>query len=112
MRPIFSGHIDEWHLDFCKSSRHLAFDFCAWLCQPVVMIASLLLRAWFVTIWSVGDSMRGDGVEEVLIHAQALGCITGSAKLNQRLEGFQGVHGTLEADGPWHDVVFGRGLGH
>src|SRR5262249_31508430 len=89
---------DEWHLDFGKSFRHLAFEFCAWLCQPVVMIASLLLRAWFVTIRSVGDSMRGDGIQEVLIHPRALCRVACSAKLNQRLEGFQSLNGTLKAD--------------
>src|SRR5471030_1083943 len=107
-----SGRADEWHLDFAKAFRHLAFDFGAWLVQPVVVIAPAFFHAWFVAIRSVSDSMSGDGIEEVLIHAQALGGISGSAKLDQRLESFQGLHGSLEADGPWQNIVFCRSLGH
>jgi hypothetical protein len=58
----------EWHLVFVNPFCHLAFHLCARLCQPAVVIAPHFSRAWFVTIWSVSDSMSSDGIEEGLIH--------------------------------------------
>ncbi len=55
--------IAEWHLDFGNTFRHIAFDLGARLCQPAVVIASLLFHARFVAIGSVSDSMCGDGIK-------------------------------------------------
>ena len=107
-----AGRWNEWHLGFAKVFCHLAFNFAAWTCQPAVMTAPPLFHARFATIRSVSDSMSGDGIEEVLIRAQALCGVTVGAKLGQRLESFQGLHGSLEADGPRQNIVFCRSLGH
>lgn len=57
---------DEWHLDFGNAFRHLAFDFGAWLGQPAVVIAPPFFHTRFEPIAAVGDSMGGDGIEQVL----------------------------------------------
>src|SRR5439155_12255954 len=72
------GQIDEWHLDFRNSFRHLAFDFGTWLGQPAIVIAPPLFQARFVTIGSVSDSMSGDGVKQAVVQPQAVCCVTGS----------------------------------
>src|SRR5262245_58255188 len=94
------GPPDEWHLVFVNAFRHLAFEFGAWLCQPAVVIGPTLLHARLVTVGAVGDPMGGDGIEQVVVQAQAACGVTGRVKLQQRPKRFQGLHGALEADGP------------
>jgi hypothetical protein len=48
------GHIDEFHLVFVNSFRHIVFEFGACLGQPAVVIAPLLFHTRFVTIGPVG----------------------------------------------------------
>jgi len=61
------GASHEWHLDIRKAFCHLAFDHCSWLCQQVIIVTPLLLRARFVAIRSVSDPMDGDGIKQLLV---------------------------------------------
>ena len=56
------GHIDEWHLDFGNTFRHIAFDCAAALSasrSDCVAPGSREVRS----IGSVSDSMCGDGIK-------------------------------------------------
>src|SRR5262245_42289630 len=64
--PIFSAHIDEWHLVLGNAFRHLAFHLGAGLGQPAVVVAPPLLHPWLVPIRAVADSVGGDGIEQVV----------------------------------------------
>ena len=56
------------------------------------MIASVFFHARLETIRPVSDSMRGDGIEQVLVQRSAMDAASfGCLKLNQRLKCFQGL---------------------
>src|SRR5262249_12437190 len=94
------GISDEWHLVLGKSFRHLVFDLGAWLSQPAVVIAPPLFHARLITVGPVGDPMGRDGIEHVVIQAHAIYGVPRGSELQQRLESFQGLHRTREADRP------------
>ncbi len=85
---IDRGMSDEWHLDSCNAFSHIAFDLGAGLCHPVIVIASQLFHARLVTIGSVGNSMGGDGIEQVLVDSETICRVMSGPKLNQWLKGF------------------------
>ena len=66
-----AGGGQEWHLVLGKAFRHLAFDLGAWLGQPVVVIAPPLFQPRLVWVGAVSDPMAGDGVEQLVVQAQA-----------------------------------------
>ena len=67
--PQRIGGDNEWHLDFDKTFRQIAFDRGAWSGQPAVVIVSSLLEPGFKAIRSVRNSMGGDGIEQVVVQA-------------------------------------------
>ena len=56
--------------------------------------------------------MAGDGIEPVVAQAQAVCGLPRGSELQQRLENFQGLQRTREADRPRRYGVSRRGLGH
>lgn len=71
---------------------------------------SPLFQSRFVAIGAIGDSVDGDGVQQLMLQAQAICGVMGGAKLDQRLKRFQGLHGALDANRAWQEVIFCRGL--
>ena len=49
--------------------------------------------------------MGRDGMEQVLVQPQAMGSALVRLKLGQRLKGFQGLNGALEADGAGQEIA-------
>jgi hypothetical protein len=57
------GLRDEWHLVFAKSFCHFMFQFPSWFEHPLDFLVSSFIHSRFDSVWAVGDSVCGDGVE-------------------------------------------------
>jgi hypothetical protein len=64
----------------------------------------------FDTIRTIGDSMRGDSVEHLLVEILPAHFIAVTLYGDQRLKRYQCLNGAFEADGAWFDIMFGRRL--
>ena len=62
-----TGHALEWHLVLLKSFEHITFDFVPWLHHSIVFLLPAFSLARFKAIGSIGDSMSGDGIEQLFV---------------------------------------------
>jgi hypothetical protein len=61
------GLFHEWHLDLRNALGHLAFDLGARFSQIGEVLAVPLPHTGLIAIGAVGDSVGGDGVEQVMV---------------------------------------------
>src|SRR5262249_16676848 len=71
----------ECHFPFVTPFRLLAFHPGAWLGQPAIVIAPPLLHTRLVTVGPVRDPMAGDGIQQLVVQAQAAGGVTRGSEL-------------------------------
>ena len=57
------GVSDEWHLLFLKAIEHKTFGFASGFHEPVIRFGPPLFSARFISVWSICDSMNGDGIQ-------------------------------------------------
>ena len=105
------GSIAEWHLDFGKALRHIAFELLAWFRQPREMIATTFFRSWFEAIGTIGHLVSGYGLEKVPVQCLKLSSIVTPLKLDERLKSFQRLHGALETYRARQEVMGRSSLG-
>jgi len=81
------------------------------LSEKAVVLGSPLSQPRFVPVGSIGDSMAGDGIQELLGESTAEGRVLFALESNHRLEGLQRLHGSLKADRTGVQTVVAGGLG-
>ena len=106
------GHIDEWHLDFAKSFEHIEFDLLPRLRQAVVVLGSAFGHARLEAVGPIGDAVRGDGSEHLLIERLSVLDPTVCLLGDHRLKGLQDLERRLEADRSRRDSFLACRLGH
>ena len=103
---------DEWHLVFPNAVPHIAFGLPSWFHETIVRFGSAFSSPRFVSVGSIGDSVDGDRVEQVLVEDLAEGRVVFALESNHWLKGFECLDRSLEADRSRFDAVFGCGLSH
>ena len=63
------GHALEWHVVLFKSIQNIAFHFVPGLHHTIVFLLSAFSLARFEPTGSVGHTMSGHGIEELLVEA-------------------------------------------
>ena len=66
--------------------------------------------AGLVTIRAIGDAVRGDGIEQLVVQAQAMCSVMRTLERDHWLKRFQGLDGAFEAERTWFEIVFVRSL--
>jgi hypothetical protein len=93
-----------------KPFGHIEFDLVAGFSQVREVPVVSFLSPGLVAIRAVGDAVGGDGVEQVVVQAQAARRVVFALQRDHRLKRFQGLDGALEADRTWFEIVLVRCL--
>ena len=104
------GHIDEWHLVLPNPFPHIAFGLASWFSEKAVVFGSAFSQPRFIPVGAIRDPVAGDRVEQVLVEDLAEGRVVFALESDHRLEGFERLNRSLEADRSRFDAVFGCGL--
>jgi photosystem II stability/assembly factor-like uncharacterized protein len=106
------GPIDEWHLVFAKVVQEIAFGLASWFSEEaMVVFGPAFSQARFNSVWSVGNSVNGDGLEPLQINLPEAFRGLFPLHRNSRLEAFERLDRSLETDRSWFDAVFAGGVG-
>jgi hypothetical protein len=92
------GRTGEWYVDLLKSLQHFTFEFVSGFHHSIVFLLPAFSLAWLKAIWSVGDSMSCDSVEQLLVRMESLVTVTVALHGDQLLKRFQCLHSSFEAD--------------
>ena len=104
------GHAHEWHVVLPNSFQHFTFEFVSGFHHSIVLLLSAFPLPWLKAIGPIGDSMRRDSVEQLIIETLAARPAAIALHGNQRLKGFQRLNGAFEADGARFEAMLGGGL--
>ena len=64
--------IVEWHLNYRNPFCHFAFDGLPWFSKIGVVFGSPLSQSWFKAVGTVGNSVHGDAIEQVVVAASPM----------------------------------------
>jgi hypothetical protein len=98
-------------LVFPKAFPEIAFRQTARFHATIVWIESTFASPRLVPLRSVGHSMDGDRIEQVLAKHPEAGSVGFAAHSDHWLKRFQRLYPSLEAAGSWLNAVSGRRLG-
>ena len=92
------GHIDEWHLVFANSFQEITFGLASWFSEKAIMFGSPFSEPRFKSVWSIGNSVNGDGVKQLLVDLHAVCRVMFALHRDHWLEGFERLDRSLETD--------------
>src|SRR5882672_6398025 len=59
--------IDEWHVDLANPFQEIAFGFSPWFPEEPIVFRPAFSEPWFHSIRPVGHTMRGNGIQHLLV---------------------------------------------
>ena len=105
IEELYQGAPHEWHVDLRKSVQHFTFEFVPGFHHPIVFLLPAFSLSWLKAIRPIGDSVSSDSVEQLLVEISSVRHVTVTVRGDQRLERFQRLNRSLEADGTRFDMV-------
>src|SRR5215475_4049 len=104
------GLIDECCVVLSNSFQEIAFGFRSWFPEEAVVFRPALSEPWFHSIRPVRHTVRGYGIQHLLVQSAAAFGIVARPQRDHRLERFERLDRSLEADRSGFEAVFAGGL--
>ena len=106
------GRADEWHLVFAQAFKYLTFDLFPGFREAVLVFRSSFRHAWLKAVGAIRDTVRGDGLQQLLVEFLSTVKTPVALVSNYQLESLEDLDRRLETDGSWLDVNLTGRLSH
>src|SRR5262249_60161446 len=93
-----------------KPFQEIAFGLSPWLPEEAIVFGPALPEPWFHAIRPVGHTVRGNGIQHLLVEPAAACGITARPQRDHRPERFERLDRSLETDRPGFESVLAGGL--
>jgi hypothetical protein len=83
------GHFGECHVVLANPFQEIAIGFSSWFPEEAVVFRPALSEPWFHSIRPVGHTVRGNGIQHLLVEPAAAFGIIARLQRDHRLERFE-----------------------